>query len=101
MNSENASARLAFTGASRASAPRARRLAAARARRRQRGCAQFHHRFADRHLLWHGVDAQVALELMLAWNRLRCRPPLDDAEVAGVVQSIVRLHEKETGDGVA
>ncbi len=53
------------------------------------------------HLLWHGVDAQVALELMLAWNRLRCRPPLDDAEVASVVQSIARLHEKETGDGVA
>ena len=24
------------------------------------------------HLLWHGVDPQVALELMLAWNRLRC-----------------------------
>lgn len=46
------------------------------------------------HLLWHGVDPEVALELMLAWNRLRCRPPLDDAEVAGVVRSIVRLHEE-------
>lgn len=45
------------------------------------------------HLLWHGVDPDVALELMLAWNRLRCRPPLDDAEVAGVVRSIARLHE--------
>ncbi len=45
------------------------------------------------HLLWHGVDAQVALELMLAWNRLRCRPPLDDDEVARVVASIARLHE--------
>ncbi len=45
------------------------------------------------HLLWHGVDAQVALELMLAWNRLRCRPPLDDEEVARVVVSISRLHE--------
>lgn len=33
------------------------------------------------HLLWHGVDADVTLELLLAWNRVRCRPPLDDAEV--------------------
>jgi hypothetical protein len=45
------------------------------------------------HLLWHGVDPQVALELMLAWNRLRCRPPLDDEEVARVVASITHLHE--------
>jgi hypothetical protein len=45
------------------------------------------------HLLWHGVDPEVALELMLAWNRMRCRPPLDDAEVAQVVASITRLHE--------
>jgi len=45
------------------------------------------------HLLWHGVDPQVALELMLAWNRVRCRPPLDDDEVARVVASITRLHE--------
>lgn len=45
------------------------------------------------HLLWHGVDPQVALELLLAWNRTRCRPPLDDDEVARVVQSITRLHE--------
>ena len=48
------------------------------------------------HLLWHGVDPQVALELMLSWNRLRCRPPLDDEEVARVVASITRLHEEKT-----
>jgi hypothetical protein len=47
------------------------------------------------HLLWHGVDVEVALELMLAWNRIRCRPPLDDAEVAGVVRNIARLHSAE------
>jgi hypothetical protein len=47
------------------------------------------------HLLWHGIDPQVALELLLAWNRTRCRPPLDDAEVARVVQSIVHLHGKD------
>jgi hypothetical protein len=47
------------------------------------------------HLLWHGVDPEVTLELMLAWNRMRCRPPLDDAEVAQVVGNITRLHEGE------
>lgn len=47
------------------------------------------------HLLWHGVDSDVALELLLAWNRMRCRPPLEDAEVAQVVASIVRLHNAE------
>jgi len=48
------------------------------------------------HLLWHGVDPDVTLELLLAWNRIRCRPPLDDAEVAQVVASITRLHEVKT-----
>ena len=48
------------------------------------------------HLLWHGVDAGVALELMLAWNRQRCRPPLDDDEVARVVASIAKMHEGES-----
>jgi hypothetical protein len=46
------------------------------------------------HLLWHGVDPDVALELMLCWNRIRCRPPLDDVEVARTVRSITRLHER-------
>jgi hypothetical protein len=45
------------------------------------------------HLLWHGVDSAIVLELLLAWNRMRCRPPLDDAEVTQVVANIVRLHE--------
>jgi hypothetical protein len=44
------------------------------------------------HLLWHQVDPEVLLELLLAWNRMRCRPPLEDAEVAQVVANIVRLH---------
>lgn len=52
------------------------------------------------HLLWH-VDPEVALELMLAWNRMRCRPPLDDAEVAQVVASITRLHEADLGAHVS
>lgn len=44
------------------------------------------------HLLWHGIDSRVALELLHAWNRVRCRPPLPDDEVAQVVESITRLH---------
>jgi len=59
------------------------------------------------HLLWHGVDVDVSLELMLAWNRMRCRPPLDDSEVAQVVNNIAKLHDeqadrfaKQEGDGI-
>lgn len=47
------------------------------------------------HLLWHGVDPEVALQLMLGWNRWRCRPPLDDEEVARIVESIARLHARQ------
>jgi hypothetical protein len=47
------------------------------------------------HLLWHGVDSQVALELLLCWNRERCAPPLDDREVVDVVASVTRLHDRE------
>jgi hypothetical protein len=43
-------------------------------------------------LLRHGVDSPVVLELLLCWNRVRCRPPLADEEVASVVESITRLH---------
>jgi len=50
------------------------------------------------HLLWHGVDPEVALDLMLAWNQARCQPPLSDDEVARVVQSIARLHATRSGD---
>lgn len=46
------------------------------------------------HLLWHGVDLPVAIELLLAWNRLRCDPPLSDAEVVRVLESIARLQER-------
>jgi hypothetical protein len=50
------------------------------------------------HLLWRGVDAEVTLELLLAWNRARCTPPLSDEEVARVVQSILRAHRREAGE---
>ena len=49
------------------------------------------------HLLWHGVDPEVVAELLLCWNRERCRPPLSDQEVIRTVQSITRLHEREDG----
>ena len=52
------------------------------------------------HLFWHGVDPTVTLELLLAWNRMHCRPPLDDAEAAQVVENIARLHD-EGGDRVS
>lgn len=51
------------------------------------------------HLLWHGVDPDVAEELLLAWNRACCRPPLSDDEVARTVASIARLHEREESGG--
>ena len=44
------------------------------------------------HLLWHGVDPDVVIELMLAWNRTRCRPPLEDDEVIRTVESIAHMH---------
>ena len=44
------------------------------------------------HLLWHNVDPDVAMELMLAWNRVRCIPPLEDEEVIRTVRSIERTH---------
>lgn len=46
------------------------------------------------HLLWHGIDLEVALELMLAWNRFRCRPPLADDEVVRTVRSIARMQRR-------
>jgi hypothetical protein len=47
------------------------------------------------HLLWHGVDADVVMELLLCWNRIRCSPPLDDDEVIRTVHSITRLHQQQ------
>ncbi|SPE29323.1 Bifunctional DNA primase/polymerase [Burkholderiales bacterium] len=53
------------------------------------------------HLLSRGVDPEVALELLLSWNRTRCRPPLADDDVVQVVQSITRLRERERETGEA
>lgn len=48
------------------------------------------------HLLFHGVDLDVVKELLLAWNRDRCRPPLADDEVIRTVESIARLHQRHS-----
>jgi hypothetical protein len=46
------------------------------------------------------VDREVVVELMLSWNRARCRPPLPDDEVLRTVHSIARLHARH-GQGTA
>jgi len=51
------------------------------------------------HLLWRGVDAAVVTELLLCWNRVRCRPSLDDGEVIDTVDSIARLHQARDAPG--
>jgi hypothetical protein len=48
------------------------------------------------HLLWHGVDAEVTLELLLCWNAYRCAPPLPDEEIVRTMQSISRMHDRES-----
>jgi hypothetical protein len=47
------------------------------------------------HLLHHGVDPEVATELLLAWNATRCRPPLEPEEVVRTLESIARLHDED------
>jgi hypothetical protein len=49
------------------------------------------------HLLWHGVDPEVATELLLTWNATRCRPPLAPEEVVRTVASITRRHQRDDG----
>ncbi len=49
------------------------------------------------HLLWHGVDPAVIEELLQCWNLVRCRPPLDPAEVSRTVRSILRTHLRRRG----
>jgi len=44
------------------------------------------------HLIARNVDETVALELLLAVNQARCRPPLPDREVVAIAESILRRH---------
>lgn len=48
-------------------------------------------------LLRHYVDPWVTLDLLLAWNQVKCRPPLPDDEVARTVDSVARLEAKRRG----
>lgn len=48
------------------------------------------------HLFWRGVDAEVVFELLEAWNREHCEPPLAADEVARIVESIAHLHERRS-----
>lgn len=45
-------------------------------------------------LLWHDLDPEMITELLLCWNKIRCRPPLSDSEVVATVESIVRTHQR-------
>lgn len=47
------------------------------------------------HLLWHGIAPEIALELLLSWNRTRCCPPLADEEVARTFASIQRTRARQ------
>ena len=53
------------------------------------------------HLLRRRVDPYVALELALCWNATRCRPPLPEAEVLRVADSIAarELRRRKGGAG--
>jgi hypothetical protein len=51
------------------------------------------------HLLWHGIDPDVAAELLRCWNRVRCDPPLPDDEVLRTVESIARTHRRHRDEG--
>ena len=52
------------------------------------------------YLLHYGVGPEVVMELLLCWNAVRCRPPLDEAEVLHTVESINRVHQRDQGDAV-
>lgn len=49
------------------------------------------------HLLRRYVDPYVVLELLLVWNRVKCRPPLPDEEVAATVNSVARIEARRRG----
>jgi len=49
------------------------------------------------HLLRRRVDPYVTLQLVLAFNEARCRPPLPEAEAVRVVDSIARAEARRRG----
>jgi hypothetical protein len=53
------------------------------------------------YLLRRQIDPTVALEFLLAWNEARCRPPLPESEVIGIVDSIAGAELRRRGNGGA
>jgi hypothetical protein len=49
------------------------------------------------HLLRRAVDPLVVLEMLLGWNALRCRPPLEDDEITDIVARITERELKRRG----
>jgi hypothetical protein len=49
------------------------------------------------HLLRHRVDPIMTLELMVAFNAARCRPPLADDEVLAIIDSIAGRELRRRG----
>jgi hypothetical protein len=52
------------------------------------------------HLLRREVDALVVFEIMTTWNAVRCRPPLGEDEIAGIVARIAERELKRRGEVV-
>lgn len=53
------------------------------------------------HLLRKHVDPFVVLDLILCWNKVKNRPPLDDDEAAEVVDSIAKMELRRRKGGQA
>jgi hypothetical protein len=51
------------------------------------------------HFLRRHIDPVVTLEMMAVWNAQRCKPPLDEAEVQTIVNSIAGREIKRRGAG--
>lgn len=48
------------------------------------------------YLLRQGVDRDIVVELLIGWNAVRCRPPLEPADIVRMVESAAR--DKASGD---
>jgi hypothetical protein len=46
------------------------------------------------HLIWRGLDAEMAFKLLQAWNVAQCDPPLSAAELVTVANSILLCADK-------
>ena len=53
------------------------------------------------HLLSRYVDPRVALDLLLCWNAMHCKPPMSEREVKTIANSIAgrELKKREAGRG--